>query len=907
MHLQKTLTACCALSAATLALADRTADVQATPPPLLPMSPLMKPVVAPEQQMLVPDQIVVKFSQIATKSIAEARKKRVGMTGLDSLDTIGFLLDVNNIEPQFRGASPEKAAAIGAPDISGFHVVDFNPELVTPQELCEVYRSNPLVMSAEPIGMHQIYASVNDTYYSYQWHLNQANDSDIDMPEAWDIEVGSDQITVAILDTGVRYYHDDLGGQGASTLQNSRGNLWRNSAEDGGLAGVDDDGNGYIDDYLGWDFVSSPIYTCWSGEDCSGSDNDPRDFNGHGTHCAGIVGALNNNGFMVSSVAGGRGNGSFQSNGNGVRLMSCKIGHSAQYGGSEYGFVNMNYAAQALYYAADNGARIASCSWGSSNSGGLGSAIDYFIASGGLVFKASGNSNSQSADYMGSRSDVINVAATDQSDLRASFSNYGTWIDISAPGVDILSTYHDHNEPNVDYAAYLSGTSMATPLAAGAAALIWSADPSMPASQVWATLRDTADDIDSINGSAAGRLGSGRINVEAALASLGGTPDPTGACCTDFACSIQTEADCIQGGGTYFGNDVPCSQVDCSPADPTGACCANFACSIQTEADCIQSGGTYFGDDVSCGQVDCSPPDPTGACCLGTNCSLESEADCTAQGGTYLGDDSACGAGTCDPPASSNLLLISFRGNTPVPGVGTVRNDDIVSYDPDTGEWAMYFDGSDVVFNSGSIDAFCVLEDGRLLISKNAGISLDGNSFDDSDIMLFTPTSLGANTSGSFEMYFDASDMQMTGNGEDTDGLAILPDGRLVLSTSGTTKISGVPTHRDEDLFVFTPTSLGETTSGSIETYLDNSDVGLNNSGGEDIDAFHIHPDGRVTFSCNGNFSVSGLSGVDEDLVIFTPTSTGSQTSGTFESFIVGGTLGLPTNSDIGGYCEVER
>ena len=317
MYLQKTLTACCALSAATLALADRNRDVQKAPPfPLAAQGPLMGPLDNLGEGSLVPDQIVVRFSDVATNSIAEARSRRVGSTGLDSLDVIGFLLDVHNIEPQFKGASSEKAAAIGAPDLSGFHVVDFNPHQVTPEELCAIYRANPLVMSAEPIGMHPIHASVNDTYYSYQWHLDQGNDSDIDMPEAWDREVGSDQITVAILDTGVRYYHNDLGGQGASTLQNSRGNLWRNSAEDGGTPGVDDDGNGYIDDYLGWDFVSSPIYTCWNGEDCSGSDNDPRDFNGHGTHCAGIVGALNNNGFMVSSVAGGRGNGSFESSGN---------------------------------------------------------------------------------------------------------------------------------------------------------------------------------------------------------------------------------------------------------------------------------------------------------------------------------------------------------------------------------------------------------------------------------------------------------------------------------------------------------------------------------------------------------------------------------------------------------------
>ncbi|MEE2681824.1 MAG: S8 family serine peptidase [Planctomycetota bacterium] len=865
MYFTKTLIACCTLTAATLVSADRTRHVEATTHLLVPAQKMMQPASTSERLMLVPNQIVVRFADAATRSISEARSRRIGFTGLDSLDTIGFLLDVTKIEPQFKGASKAKASAIGAPDLSGFHVVEFNPELTTPEELCAVYRADPMVMSAEPIGVHRIYASVNDTYFSYQWHLDQSNDSDIDMPEAWDRETGSDQITVAILDTGVRYYHDDLGGQGASTLQNSRGNLWRNVAEDGGIPGFDDDGNGYIDDYLGWDFVSSPIYTCWSGEDCSGSDNDPRDFNGHGTHCAGIVGAINNNDYMVSSVAGGRGNGSLESGGNGVRLMSCKIGHSAQYGGSEYGFVNMNYAAQALYYAADNGARIASCSWGSSNSGGLGGAIDYFIASGGLVFKASGNSNSQSADYMGSRSDVINVAATDQSDQRASFSNYGSWIDISAPGVDILSTYHDHTNPEVDYAAFLSGTSMATPLAAGAAALIWSTDPSMPASEVWATLRDTADDIDSINGSAAGKLGSGRINVSAALASLGENSDPNGACCIDYGCSIRTQV------------------------------------------ECIQAGGTYFGDDSSCGQAECAPPDPTGACCLGNNCSLQTESDCTAQGGTYFGDDTGCVSGLCDPPPPANLLLMSFRGNTSVPGLGTVRNDDIVSYDPDTGSWSMYFDGSDVSFTSGAIDAFCILDDGSILLSKTSGITLDGVSFDDSDIVLFTPTSLGASTSGSFTMYFDASDMGLTTNGEDTDGISMLADGRLVLSTAGTTRISGIPTQRDEDLFVFTPTSLGENTSGVVESYLDNSDVGLNNSGGEDIDAFYIHPDGTVIFSCTGSFSVTGVSGEDEDLAIFTPGSIGSQTSGTFDSFIVGSSIGLPASSDIGGYCEVER
>jgi hypothetical protein len=156
-------------------------------------------------------------------------------------------------------------------------------------------------------------------------------------------------------------------------------------------------------------------------------------------------------------------------------------------------------------------------------------------------------------------------------------------------------------------------------------------------------------------------------------------------------------------------------------------------------------------------------------------------------------------------------------------------------------------------------------------------------------------------------MYFDASDVELTSNGEDTDGLAVMSDGRLVLSTSGSTTISGLSTIRDEDLFIFDPSSLGNTTSGSFEIYLDNSDVGLSNSSSEDIDAFYIHESGIVTFSTVGDFSVSGVSGSDEDLVEFTPSSIGSQTAGSFSSFIVGIDIGIPSGADIGGYCEVPR
>ena len=320
---------------------------------------------------------------------------------------------------------------------------------------------------------------------------------------------------VAILDSGVRYYHRDLGGANASPTSEdaARGNMWINTTELNGSSGVDDDGNGYTDDWIGYDFIETTS-GCWDGEDCGTQDNDPRDFNGHGTHCSGIVGMLTNNGYGMAGVAGGWGNGSEQEYGNGVKVMACRIGFSYRYLGQEVGVVYMDAAAEAFYYAADNGAKIASCSWGSSNSGGIAAAADYFLANGGLIFTAAGNDGSQTPSYLGGRTDVIAVAATDQNDGAASFTTYGTWVDISAPGVGIYSTYHDHADPNVDYWASMDGTSMACPMAAATAAMIWSQNPGWTAAQVEQQLYDSAENIDAeLSSTYIGKMGAGRINL----------------------------------------------------------------------------------------------------------------------------------------------------------------------------------------------------------------------------------------------------------------------------------------------------------------------------------------------------------------------------------------------------------
>ncbi len=483
----------------------------------------IEPPVVPEGQQVVPDRFIVVLGDAAA-SLGAVNYAAGETSGLASLDAIALDFAVEGLRPQFRGA-----ATRGLTTLAGYYKVQL-AEGVHLESAMEAFAADPAVRRVEAIGIHPVYATPNDGFFTDQWHLHQASDHDVDAPEAWDVETGNPAIVVAVLDTGVRYYHKDLGGANASPTnpEAADGNVWINWAEKNGVAGVDDDGNGYVDDWVGYDFVTG-VSGCWSGEDCSTADNDPRDFNGHGTHCAGNISAINNNGYAACAPSGGWGSGSLEALGNGVKTMALRVGYSASYLGREAGFVGMDFCAEAFYYAANNGAHITSCSWGSSNSGGLGAAVDYFLAQGGLIFKAAGNSGNTNADYLCGRSDVISVAATDAYDCKADFSSYGTWVDISAPGVDILSLYHSHDDPSGDYVAAVSGTSMATPLAASVAALIWSQNPTWSASQVEQRLYDTADDIyaEGCNSSYIGMLGAGRVNAFRAVET--GTAPPTAA------------------------------------------------------------------------------------------------------------------------------------------------------------------------------------------------------------------------------------------------------------------------------------------------------------------------------------------------------------------------------------------
>ncbi|NIA31448.1 MAG: S8 family serine peptidase, partial [Actinobacteria bacterium] len=459
---------------------------------------------------------------------------RSGRTGVQAIDNLGGQFKADFIRKQFRNAVPKWVNGKFF-DLSGFYKIRF-ADSVDVNAVVQAYKALKIVLDAQPIGRHAVYGMPNDPQFSKQWHLNRADDHDVDAPEAWDIETGNDQIIVALMDTGVRYFHKDLGGADASYdhPENANGNMWINWTEKNGTAGVDDDGNGYVDDWIGWDFVDNAS-SVYSGEDGDVPDNDPRDFNGHGTHCAGNVGALNNNGTGLNSVSGGWGNGSASTTGNGVKVMALRIGYSEQVVIFELGVVQMDWVAEAFYYAADNGARIASCSWGTSNDGGVADALDYFMAHGGLVFHAAGNDNNENSSYFDDRGDIISVAATDSTDNAADFTTYGTWVDISAPGTGIWSTAHNHDDPANDYIQSMDGTSMATPICASVGALVWSLHPDWTAEQVKQRLYDTADNIeDNLNATHKGKMGAGRVNAYNAVYS--GTVPPV----ADFSASPLT-------------------------------------------------------------------------------------------------------------------------------------------------------------------------------------------------------------------------------------------------------------------------------------------------------------------------------------------------------------------------------
>lgn len=447
--------------------------------------------------------LIVKYAMPLEVSAARAAAADLGAhIGVDAIDRIHDRYRVQRVDRLFpKVLNPRFAARPRAFD--RFARIRF-PVDADLEALKRDLEAEPLVESVDYAMCHPVDAVPNDPSFGSQYQYQDAQDNDIDAPAAWDISPGDSVIIVGDTDTGVNHEHPDLAGPAPYT----GGNIWINWTEYNGTPGVDDDGNGYEDDVRGWDFVDG--VNAWPGEDGDLPDPNPMDFNGHGTHTSGIMAAMTNNGVGGAGTAGG-----FYAGTRGCKIMCLRIGWSESDAGVERGFVRMDFAAEAFDYGVMMGAKVFNCSWGSSGGSGFGTAVTAAVAAGVNICTSAGNDNGQSSSYLANHPDVLNVASTNSSDLKSSFSSYGTNVDVSAPGSSIYNTYSNHN-----FATYatLSGTSMASPHVAGLVGLIRSVNPELEKEKVDSLIKATTDPIDQINNPIyAGKLGTGRINAQKAL------------------------------------------------------------------------------------------------------------------------------------------------------------------------------------------------------------------------------------------------------------------------------------------------------------------------------------------------------------------------------------------------------
>lgn len=481
----------------------------------------------------VDGQIIVVLKEDAMSSLnSKAVNSYNVFEGIPEFDQLVQKYEVQQVKSQFGKLKTfSQATSAVEKKLARYFKINYNPAKGSLDEVVAAYEALPYVEKVQRDAIHSLFATPNDTYYDDppvdfpydQWHYWDTYGINAD--NAWDMETGDATVCVGVLDSGVRYYHLDLGGSDPPGPDDNvtNGNIWTNPNEIPG-DGIDNDGNGYVDDVIGYDFLDA-IYstTTCVDTDCGVKDNDPADHNGHGTHVSGTIAAISNNGAMVAGVAGGFSDGTTTGTANGVKIIPCRIGYSGKYRNYTTGYVMMSAAAEAMIYlgdlkAAGNNVAAINCSWGSSNTGGLDVAADYLISQDVMIIVAAGNSNSSSADYLGSREDCMDVGATDASGNPASFSNYGSWVDVAAPGVDILSTLHYYEDPTSDYISLMDGTSMACPHVVGCAALLESYNPSLSASDKWNLLVNNTTAYNMTKD-----VGDGIVNIGAAIAAAGGT------------------------------------------------------------------------------------------------------------------------------------------------------------------------------------------------------------------------------------------------------------------------------------------------------------------------------------------------------------------------------------------------
>ncbi|MBN1853071.1 MAG: S8 family serine peptidase, partial [Pirellulales bacterium] len=428
------------------------------------------------------------------------------ISAVDMEYTTSLDFSPNRIEPtsllvRLRDSAPEITSALATsirveyPGAEVHRIFSLIPGLCEIQLSTEAnvsnalaaFRTNPNVLYAEPNYRVQLAEVPNDPRFPDLWAMENVGqtggltDADIDAARAWNTISCAGNTIVAVIDTGVDYLHEDLAE-----------NIWANQDEIPG-DGLDNDGNGYIDDVVGYDFANH--------------DSDPMDDHSHGTHVAGTIGAAGNNGVGVAGVNWG------------VQIMPIKFLDASGNG-------TVADAVAAINYAVQNGAAISNNSWGGYEefSQALYDAIGAAQIAGHIFVAGAGNgnmfgigqNNDQNPFYPAAYDldNIVAVAATDQFDNLATFSNFGpTSVDLAAPGVDILSTL-----PNNTYGT-LSGTSMAAPHVAGVLAMVRELHPEWTYQQVIHQVLTATDPIAALQGVL---VTGGRLNAAAAI----GDPEP---------------------------------------------------------------------------------------------------------------------------------------------------------------------------------------------------------------------------------------------------------------------------------------------------------------------------------------------------------------------------------------------
>jgi len=434
-----------------------------------------------------PKIVVIKFLPEFKAQIQNHSQTGFGLPDLDrTLAKIG----VTKIESRFN-PNPKKYRA-DLPDLSLIYQINYSKE-ISPYSVADMLMQYKYLQYAEPSFIDEVLAVPNDANYAASTYL-----AALQAPAAWDIQKGeNDTVGVVIghIDTGVKWNHPDL-----------IGNIWNNLGEDadhdgstlfyngsawvfdpGDVNGIDNDGNGKIDDFIGWDFANTSSIT---------ERNDPTDSNGHGTNTAGIANAKTNNTIGAASIPWN------------VKLMPI----SCSYPGS--GIVN---GYRAIVYAAENGADVINCSWGVKYSWSQANedVIAYAYGLGSVICIAAGNNNFREPVYPAAYPKVVAVGCVTNAGVRYSSTSYGSFVDVTAPSQSMWTTGLSDT-----YTSVGGATSYSSPVGSGLSALIKSAHHAWTNDQVVNQLIATCDNIDASNPSYVNLLGDGRLNAYQALSQV---------------------------------------------------------------------------------------------------------------------------------------------------------------------------------------------------------------------------------------------------------------------------------------------------------------------------------------------------------------------------------------------------